>query len=138
MVEPCTYHDDGGDELEPESKQLVCQYYLEAGIENTEFTSQYIGPSVCGGFDVLWEESDLTEEIPVAVAWLPRAQMDGFELWQALALAYWNVKKVGEMWDNYECIEIVDNPAAVIEVEAFRAVLAAVWPADESDSDAAA
>ena len=67
---------------------MACRYYLDAGPQHTEFVTQFLGPSECGKFDVLWEESDMTEEVTVAVAWLPRGQLQGFELWQALALAW--------------------------------------------------
>lgn len=132
MAEPFTYHDDGGDELEPAGREVVCRYYLDAGPRNTEFVTQFLGPSECGNFDVLWEESDLTEEVTVAVAWLPRGQLEGFELWQALALAFWNVKKEGEYWENADCVEVIDRPDTLVESAAFRAVLAAVWPAQDA------
>jgi hypothetical protein len=128
MAEPFTYHDDGGDDLEPAEREVVCRYYLDAGPQHTEFVTQFLGPSECGKFDVLWEESDLTEEIPIAVAWLPRGQLTGFELWQALALAFWNMKKEGEYWENADCIEVIDRQDTLVETDAFRAVLAAVWP----------
>ena len=56
MAEPFTYHDDGGDDIEPAEREVVCRYYLEAGPQNTEFVTQLLGPSECGKFDVLWEE----------------------------------------------------------------------------------
>ena len=128
MAEPFTYHDDGGDDLEPAEREVVCRYYLDAGPQHTEFVTQFLGPSECGKFDVVWEGPDLTEEVTVAVAWLPRGQLTGFELWQALALAFWYVKKEGEYWDNADCIEVIDRPDTLIETDAFRAVLKAVWP----------
>jgi hypothetical protein len=128
MAEPLTYHDDGGDDLEPAAREVVCRYYLDAGPGHTEFVTQFLGPSECGEFDVLWEESDLTEDVAVAVAWLPRGQLEGFELWQALALAYWNIKKEGEYWADAQCVEIIDRPDTMVEAVAFRAVLKAVWP----------
>ncbi len=128
MAEPFTYHDDGGDDLEPAEREVVCRYYLEAGPQSTEFVTQFLGPSECGKFDVLWEESDLTEEVTVAVAWLPRGQLAGFALWQALALAFWNMKKEGEYWENADCVEVIDRPDTLVETDAFRAVLAVVWP----------
>jgi len=134
MAEPFTYHDDGGDDLEPAEREVVCRYYLDAGPGHTEFVTQFLGPSECGKFDVLWEESDITEEVPVAVAWLPRGKLDGFELWQALALAFWNIKKDGEYWESADCIEVIDRPDTLVETAAFRAVLAAVWPAQDSES----
>jgi hypothetical protein len=76
----------------------------------------------------------MTEEIPVAVAWLPRGQLTGFELWQTLALAFWNMKKEGEYWDNADCVEVIDRPDTLVETDAFRAVLAAVWPAQDPES----
>ena len=111
---------------------MACRYYLDAGPQHTEFVTQFLGPSECGKFDVLWEESDMTEEVTVAVAWLPRGQLEGFELWQALALAFWNVKKEGEYWESADCVEVIDRPDTLVETAAFRAVLAAVWPADEA------
>jgi hypothetical protein len=131
MAEPFTYHDDGGDDLEPAEREVVCRYYLDAGPGHTEFVTQFLGPSECGKFDVLWEESDITEEVPVAVAWLPRGQLEGFELWQSLALAFWNIKKDGEYWENADCVEVIDRPDTLVETAAFRAVLAVVWPAAE-------
>ena len=132
MAEPLTYHDDGGDDLEPAEREVVCRYYLEAGPQHTEFVTQFLGPSECGKFDVLWEEYDLTEEVTVAVAWLPRGQLTGFELWQTLALAFWNMKKEGEYWENADCIEVIDRPDTLVETTAFRAVLAAVWPPSDA------
>ncbi len=134
MADPFTYHDDGGEELEPAEREVVCRYYLEAGPKHTEFVTQFLGPSECRKFDVLWEESDMTEEVAVAVAWLPRGQLEGFELWQALALAFWNIKKEGEYWDNHDCVEVIDREDTLIPTEAFRAVLTAVW-APESQED---
>ena len=67
MTEPFTYHDDGGDDLEPAEREVVCRYYLETGPRHTEFVTQFLGPSECGKFDVLWEESDL------AHFWRPQA-----------------------------------------------------------------
>lgn len=96
MAEPFTYHDDGGEDLEPAVREVACRYFLDAGPQHTEFVTQFLGPSECGKFDVLWEESDWTEDVTVAVAWMPRGKLQGFELWQALALAFWNVKKEGE------------------------------------------
>ena len=66
----------------------------------------------------------------MAVAWLPRGQLEGFELWQTLALAFWNIKKEGEYWDNCACVEIIDREDTLIPGDAFRAVLEAVWPKD--------
>jgi hypothetical protein len=129
MAEPFTYHDDGGDDLEPAEREVVCRYYLDAGPGHTEFVTQFLGPSECGRFDVLWEESDLTEEVPVAVAWLPRGQLEGFALWQSLALAFWNIRKEGECWESAECVEVIDRPDTLVDTADFRAVLAAVWPA---------
>ena len=63
------------------------------------------------------------------MAWLPRGQLTGFALWQALALAFWNVKKEGEYWADAGCVEVIDRPDTLVEAAAFRAVLAAVWPA---------
>ena len=128
MAEPFTYHDEGGDDLEPAEREVACRYYLDAGPRHTEFVTQFLGPSECGRFDVLWEESDMTEEVPVAVAWLPRGQLAGFELWQALALAFWNMKKEGECWEDAGCVEVIDRSDTAVEAEAFRAVLKAVWP----------
>ena len=135
MTEPFTYHDDGGDELEPERMEEVCRYYLDLGPKQVEHVTQLLGPSSCGGYDVLWEKSDVTEEIPIAVAWLPRGELEGFELWQALALAYWSIRKEGELWDGYDCVEVIDAPDGLVDAEAFKAVLAAVWP-DEGDANA--
>ena len=56
--------------------------FLDAGPQHTEFVTQFLGPSECGKFDVLWEESDWTEDVTVAVAWIPRGKLQGFELWQ--------------------------------------------------------
>lgn len=133
MAEPFTYHDEGGDDLEPAEREVACRYYLDAGPHHTEFVTQFLGPSGCGKFDVLWEESDWTEEVTVAVAWLPRGQLQGFGLWQALALAFWNMKKEGEHWESADCIEVIDRPDTLVDAEAFRAVLAAVWPEDAGD-----
>ena len=130
MAEPFTYHDAGGDDLEPAAREVACRYFLDAGPQHTEFVTQFLGPSECGMFDVLWEESDMTEEVAVAVAWLPRGQLEGFELWQTLALAFWNIKKEGEYWDNCACVEIIDREDTLIPGDAFRAVLEAVWPKD--------
>ena len=91
MAEPFTYHDDGGEDLEPAAREVACRYFLDAGPQHTEFVTQFLGPSECGKFDVLWEESDWTEDVTVAVAWMPRGKLHGFELWQALALAFWNI-----------------------------------------------
>ena len=44
MAEPFTYHDDGGDDLEPAAREVVCRYYLEAGTQHTEFVTQFLGP----------------------------------------------------------------------------------------------
>jgi hypothetical protein len=93
MAEPFTYHDDGGEDLEPAAREVACRYFLDAGPQHTEFVTQFLGPSECGKFDVLWEESDWTEDVTVAVAWMPRGKLHGFELWQALALAFWNVRR---------------------------------------------
>ena len=70
MAEPFTYHDDGGDDLEPAEREVACRYFLDAGPQHTEFVTQFLGPSECGKFDVLWEESDWTEDVTVAVAWM--------------------------------------------------------------------
>jgi hypothetical protein len=48
-------------------------------------------------------------------------------------LAFWNVKKEGEYWENADCIEIIDRPDALVDADAFRAVLAAVWANDSAD-----
>lgn len=128
MAAPFTYHDDGGEELEPAAREVVCRYALTAGSQATEFVTQFLGPSECGKFDVLWEESEGTEDVAVAVAWLPRGQLTGFALWQALALAFWGARKEGEFWDNADCIEIIERADTAIEAEAFQAILAAVWP----------
>ncbi len=133
MAEPFTYHDDGGEDLEPSAREVACRYFLDAGPQHTEFVTQFLGPSECGKFDVLWEESDWTEDVTVAVAWLPRGQLAGFALWQALALAFWNVKKEGEHWESAGCIEIIERPDTLVEADAFRAVLATVWPEDLTD-----
>ena len=133
MAEPFTYHDEGGDDLEPAEREVACRYYLDAGPRHTEFVTQFLGPSEGGRLDVLWEESDMTEEVPVAVAWLPRGQLEGFALWQALALAFWNVKKEGECWESAGCVEVIDRPDTLVDAAAFRAVLAAVWPAADSE-----
>ena len=133
MAETFTYHDDGGEDLEPAVREVACRYFLDAGPQHTEFVTQFLGPSECGKFDVLWEESDWTEDVTVAVAWLPRGQLAGFALWQALALAFWNVKKEGEHWESAGCIEIIERPDTLVEADAFRAVLATVWPEDLTD-----
>lgn len=133
MAEPYTYHDDGGDDLEPEHMEEVCRYYLDLGPKQVEHVTQLLGPSACGNFDVLWEKSDVTEEIPIAVAWLPRGELEGFELWQALALAYWNIRKEGELWDNCDCVEVIENADGLVDSDAFRAVLAAVWAPEEGE-----
>ena len=133
MAEPFTYHDDGGDDLEPAEREVACRYFLDAGPQHTEFVTQFLGPSECGKVDVLGEESDWTEDVTVAVAWMPRGKLHGFELWQALALAFWNVKKEGEYWENAGCIEIIDRPDTLVDADAFRAVLAAVWAKDAED-----
>jgi len=73
MAEPFTYHDDGGDDLEPAEREVVCRYYLEAGPQHTEFVT-----------------------------------------------------------DNADCVEVIDRPDTLVETAAFRAVLAAVWPAQDS------
>lgn len=131
MVEPCTYHDDGGEELEPAEREVVGRYYLDAGPQHTEFVTQFLGPSDCGKFDVLWEESDWTEDVTVAVAWLPRGHLKGFELWQALSLAFWSAKKEGEFWESADCIEIIERTDTLVDVAAFQAILAVVWPPAE-------
>jgi hypothetical protein len=64
---------------------------------------------------------------------MPRGKLQGFELWQALSLAFWNVKKEGEYWENADCIEIIDRPDTLVDADAFRAVLAAVWAKDSDD-----
>ncbi len=133
MAEPFTYHDDGGEDLEPAVREVACRYVLDAGPQHTEFVTHFLGPSECGKFDGLWEESDWTEDVTVAVAWMPRGKLQGFELWQALSLAFWNVKKEGEYWENADCIEIIDRPDTLVDADAFRAVLAAVWANDSAD-----
>jgi hypothetical protein len=50
-----------------------------------------------------------------------------------LALAFWNMKKEGEYWENADCVEVIDRPDTLVETDAFRAVLAAVWPAQDSE-----
>ncbi len=55
MAEPFTYHDDGGEDLEPAVREVACRYFLDAGPQHTEFVTQFLGPSECGKFDVLWE-----------------------------------------------------------------------------------
>ena len=132
MVDPFTYL-DGGEDLEPAAREVACRYFLDAGPQHTEFVTQFLGPCECGKFDVLWEESDWTEDVTVAVAWMPRGKLQGFELWQALALAFWNVKKEGEYWESADCIEIIDRPDTLVDADAFRAVLAAVWAKDSED-----
>ena len=43
MAEPFTYHDDGGDDLEPAEREVACRYYLDAGPQHTEFVTQFLG-----------------------------------------------------------------------------------------------
>ena len=133
MADPFTYHDDGGEDLEPAAREVACRYFLDAGPQHTEFVTQFLGPSECGKVDVLWEESDWTDDVTVAVAWMPRGKLHGFELWQALALAFWNIKKEGEYWEDAGCIEIIDRPDTLVDADAFRAVLTAVWAKEADD-----
>ena len=90
----------------------------------------FVAPSKCGGYDVLWQDSDWDDEDGgnSALAWLPKDTLAGTALWEALLARYWKAEKTSSNWDGPNFHEVITDKKAKLSPEAVWEIVERIWP----------
>lgn len=125
--------DPDGVDLIPSRTRLLFRAYLGHGPGHSEQLCMFIGPTRCGRFDALWLSTDWSNSKKQAVAWLPRREMTGADLWQTLLEAYWRAEKEENEADQANYDEIIPDAKAMAAPSDVKALGAIIWPDRQDD-----
>jgi hypothetical protein len=115
-------------DLTPKGKpKLLFKAYLSHGPGFDEIMGYYLGPNDDNTYDVLWIESDWTEEM-TAIAWVELGAIPSNDLSSALLKTYWQREKEESQSEEPSFSEIIKSDRAVLPSEQVRAILEEVWP----------
>jgi hypothetical protein len=115
-------------DLTPKGKpKLLFKANLSHGPGFDEITGFYLGPNDDSTYDVLWIESDWTEEL-TAIAWVEHGAIPSNDLSSALLKTYWQREKEESNSEEPSFSEIMKSDRAVLPSEKVRAILEEVWP----------
>jgi hypothetical protein len=129
VTRPITYYDnaDTGVDLQPGKTKILFKARLDHGPGFSEETLFLIGPSECETYDVLWSQTDWTEDT-FALAWLPRGLECGPVLWRSLLLGYWKAEEGANPGCRPNFSEIVRDSRSLASSHEIEQVRNEVWP----------
>lgn len=114
--------------LVPKGKpKLLFKACLSHGPGFVEISGFYLGPNDDNTHDVLWIDSDWTEEL-TALAWVERRSIPRDELSRELLKNYWQSEKNQSEAEEPTFYEIMKNDQAALNPKQVRAILEEVWP----------
>jgi hypothetical protein len=123
-----TYFDNPNSvDFAPKGKpKLLFKACLSHGPGFDEIMGYYLGPNDDKTYDVLWIESDWTEEM-IAIAWVELGAIPNNDLSSALLKTYWQREKEESQSEAPSFSEIMKSDQAVLLPEQARALLDEVW-----------
>jgi hypothetical protein len=94
--------------------------------ENLRF---FVGPSRCKRYDVLWQESDWSDEGISAIAWIPKGGLTGRTLWETLLTGCWNAEKAADFLPKKPLFdEVKFEEKSLLSSEEIWKIAERVWP----------
>lgn len=113
----------------PRRRRLLFRGLLFHGPGSQEQINFRVGPSKCGCYDVLWQDSDWSEADYHALAWLPRKTTTGNNLWKRLLAGYWAAEKeIGSCEHGPNFNDISSDPKGSLSPEDVWAIVDSIWP----------
>jgi hypothetical protein len=124
-----TYFDNPNSvDFAPKGKpKLLFKACLNHGPGFAEISGFYLGPNDDNTHDVLWTESDWTEEL-TALAWVERGSIPRDQLSRELLKNYWQSEKNQSEAEEPTFSEIMNSDRAALTPKQVRAILEEVWP----------
>jgi hypothetical protein len=107
--------------------KLLFKACLSHGSGFAEISGFYLGPNDDNTHDVLWTDSDWTEEL-TALAWVERGSIPRDELSRELLKNYWQSEKNQSEAEEPTFSEIMNSDRAALTPKQVMAILEEVWP----------